>query len=87
MLELSTNRGNDLLLRMLSARYPRLVSDDAVSLLYSALDQPLFNVQEDLKHTELTYLNFIQDRNHMSRIKDYDGPLTVLYIVLLIFCN
>ena len=57
MLELSTNRGNDLLLRMLSARYPRLVSDDAVSLLYSALDQPLFNVQEDLKHTELTYLN------------------------------
>ena len=61
MLDLSTNRGNELLVKMLSCRYPKLTSDDALSLLYSALDQPILTAQEDLRDTELVYTNFIKE--------------------------
>ena len=61
MLDLSTNRGNELLVKMLSCRYPKLQSDDALSLLYSALDQPILTAQEDLRDTELVYTNYIKE--------------------------
>jgi len=90
MLDLSTNRGNELLVKMLSCRYPKLTSDDALSLLYSALDQPILTAQEDLRDTELVYTNFIKEKSAEfpsglgEDLGDGDKFLMLLYLMVCI---
>merc|ERR1712107_711977 len=49
MLELETNRANDLLLRLLESRYPKLCNLETKASLLAVLSQPLLSVEVDLK--------------------------------------
>lgn len=61
MLELDTNRGNHLLMKMLENRYPNLCSSDSKSSLYSVLSQPILSFQVDLDQQDKIYHDYVKD--------------------------
>jgi pimeloyl-ACP methyl ester carboxylesterase len=60
MLELETNRGNNLLIKLMDDRYPHLVNPATRSLLGEMLSQPLWTLDVDMELMEGNYMSYLE---------------------------
>merc|ERR1712107_155963 len=89
MLELETNRANDLLLRLLESRYPKLCNLETKASLLAVLSQPLLSVEVDLKSQEIQLTKYLRETQGESPCLigedfiDDERTLMLLYLARL----
>lgn len=63
MLELETNRGNNLVIKLMEDRYPNLVNNATRNLLKGMLSQPLWTLNVDMELMEVNYMSYLEHTN------------------------
>lgn len=85
-LELDTNRGNHLLVKLLEARYPLLSTPQAAATLSSVLSQPLMSVDVDVSGQQRVHDEHVKQHGASfpstlgQEIEEEDKILMLLYL-------
>lgn len=82
--QLFSNRGNDLLVKLIGARFPRLSSPEAVSTLLAALSVPLASLSDGSQEVEAVLFSYLEANSssfpcHLGGEMDEESRTVMLF--------